>query len=73
MVEINLLANQMIAFEQEDQYALNFHRPSSRGNPSPHATLSSAEHALDDDRVLGMMNCSLSQVKIGKCSQNCAN
>jgi hypothetical protein len=55
VIEIHLLADQVAAFEDEDQYTLNFHRPRSRFDACPDATMRAAEFSFDNHRSVRMM------------------
>ena len=73
MVEVDLLAHQLVAFKDEDQYRLDFHGLSGCFNARPDAAVSSAKPALDDYCVVGMMEGGSVEVKVRKGGKQAAD
>ena len=66
MIEVHLLANQVVALKNKDQHTLYFHALSRRFNACPDASLSPSEPGLYDDGIVGMMERNLVEVEVGE-------
>lgn len=66
MVEKHFLADQLVTFKNKSQHTLDFHSFPGRFKACPHSTLCPSEPALDDNRIVGVMNRTLLQIEVGE-------
>ena len=66
MVEKHFLADQFVTFKNKNQHTRYFRSFPGRFKACPHSTLCPSEPALDDNRIVSVMNRSLLQIEVGE-------